>query len=257
MIPLARLRKLHPAHRRKKIALTLESLERELRAGREIDRAYAGLLLGELSRDEGLSEALRLRLASVMAEWPSEAVRCLNLARNDLLAEIGESRADWDFLGVEGHGLDPLGRSVLPGTAVYLEDLRSPFNVGSIMRSAEAFGLEELLLSPFTADPGHPRALRSSMGAASVLPWRRSSLDELEGREGLFALELGGTPLADFDFPETGFMLVGSEELGLSSRALSLCERRLSIPLRGAKASLNVGVAFGIAMQAWGSALTI
>jgi TrmH family RNA methyltransferase len=76
---------------------------------------------------------------------------------------------------------------------------------------------------------------------------------------GVFALEIGGTPIDSFDFPPSGVVLVGSEELGLSPEALQLADRqcgRVSIPLGGAKRSLNVSVAFGILMHAWHRALT-
>jgi TrmH family RNA methyltransferase len=75
----------------------------------------------------------------------------------------------------------------------------------------------------------------------------------------VFALELGGTPIDTFTFPREGMVLVGSEELGLSSEAIRLADTqcgRVSIPLGGAKRSLNVSVAFGILMHAWRSALT-
>jgi TrmH family RNA methyltransferase len=76
---------------------------------------------------------------------------------------------------------------------------------------------------------------------------------------GVFALELGGKPIDGFTFPRSGIVLVGSEELGLSPDALRLADGqfgRVSIPLGGAKRSLNVSVAFGILMHAWHRALT-
>jgi TrmH family RNA methyltransferase len=75
---------------------------------------------------------------------------------------------------------------------------------------------------------------------------------------GIFALELGGSPIGEFAFPARGIVLVGSEELGLSPEALRLADRslgRVSIPQAGAKRSLNVAVAFGILMQRWFSVL--
>jgi TrmH family RNA methyltransferase len=80
----------------------------------------------------------------------------------------------------------------------------------------------------------------------------------VESLGGVFALELGGTSIDRFEFPRSGVVLVGSEELGLSPDALRLADRqfgRVSIPLGGAKRSLNVSVAFGILMHAWRSAL--
>ena len=97
------------------------------------------------------------------------------------------------------------------------------------------------------------------MNAGQALPWEVAELESLQGAAGgLFALELGGTPLERFAFPSSGTVLVGSEELGLSPEALGLAENglgRVSIPLAGSKRSLNVAVAFGILMQAWRSSL--
>jgi TrmH family RNA methyltransferase len=71
------------------------------------------------------------------------------------------------------------------------------------------------------------------------------------------ALEIGGAPLQTFQFPVEGVLLVGSEELGLSAPALAVAGAgRVSIPMVGAKRSLNVAVAFGIVMQAWAASLS-
>jgi TrmH family RNA methyltransferase len=144
---------------------------------------------------------------------------------------------------------------------VYLEDIRSPFNVGAMFRTAESFGAARLYLSPHCADPLHPRAERTAMGCAGILDWERLPVEKLTGKKPpvpVFALETGGTPLRDFSFPETGVMIAGNEELGISPEALALadaCLGRVSIPSYGAKASLNVSAAFAIAMQAWSETL--
>ena len=74
----------------------------------------------------------------------------------------------------------------------------------------------------------------------------------------VFALETGGIPLAEFPFPQQGLLIAGSEELGVSPRALAAADAslgRVSIPCYGAKGSLNVSVAFGIVMQGWAQAI--
>ena len=96
------------------------------------------------------------------------------------------------------------------------------------------------------------------MGCDEILPWEVAPLETLEGSPGIFILELGGTPLADFDFPREGTVILGSEELGVSPRAAALAKEgagRVSIPLLGSKGSLNVSVAFGILIQAWSQSL--
>jgi len=188
------------------------------------------------------------------------ARRALNGARHILLAETGRSQADWDFLDGDGR-LDPARRQAFIGMHVYLDDIRSPFNVGAMFRSAESFGAEKIFVSPFCADPNHPRAKRTAMGCVDALPWERLRLFGGECAapdRPIFALETGGIPLADFPFPRQGLLVVGSEELGVSPQALAAADAslgRVSIPSFGAKGSLNASVAFGIAMQAWAAHL--
>lgn len=266
-----RLAKLAPLHRLRKAALLLELLERELlgsgdaaagqgalgTAGRiasvllRLPETPATVLEAAAALEEALSAAGGGEAGAGLAA--EAALRRLDELRHSLLREGGQSRADWDLIDPET-GSRAGARRPLPGLKAYLEDLRSPFNVGSMLRTGEALGLEELILSPRTADPGHPRAARSSMGAAELLPWRRAGLEALEAEGPAFALELGGCPLEDFEFPDRGIVVLGSEELGVSREALERCALgAVSIPLRGAKASLNVGVAFGILLQAWAS----
>jgi TrmH family RNA methyltransferase len=184
---------------------------------------------------------------------PNAAVRrALNTVRHILTAETGRAPADWDFIGAGG-ALDPAKRRVFPGMIIYLEDIRSPFNVGAMFRTAESFGAEKILLSPLCADPRHPRALRSAMGCVEIMSWER--VESLNPAVPLFALETGGTELNKFDFPKRGILAVGSEELGVSPQTLAAVSLgRVSIPCYGAKGSLNVSTAFGIVMQAWAAA---
>ena len=264
MIPLDKLAKLAPRHRMRKAALVLGALEREFLVHPEVLATTSYVLgLGRLfSAEKDAPEAVRsaaLRLSEhcgspkAGADAPSDGLlRAIDALRHALFAATGQAPADWDLIDPSTGLPDPLSRSVIPGIQVYLEDLRSPFNVGSVFRTADAFGVEELVLSPSCADPRHPRALRSAMGAVDLLPWRRASLDSLAGDIPLFALELGGEPMDSFPFPEKGMVILGSEELGISREARDRCGLgRVSIPMSGAKGSLNVAVAFGILMYAW------
>jgi TrmH family RNA methyltransferase len=84
----------------------------------------------------------------VFGEGGTELRRGLNKVRHLLLAEAGRSQADWDFTGSNGR-LDPARRRAFDGMMVYFEDIRSPFNVGAMFRTAESFGVEKIFLSPF------------------------------------------------------------------------------------------------------------
>ena len=148
-----------------------------------------------------------------------------------------------------------------PNVYVYAEDIRSPFNCGSIFRTAEAMGAEKVLISPLCIDPHHPKALRSGMGCVETIGFERKSVGELkdfakERDLPIFVLETGGTPIEEFKFPPKGICIIGSEEFGVSPEALDAATYgRVSIPMKGLKASLNVGVAYGIVMQAWVNSL--
>jgi TrmH family RNA methyltransferase len=276
MISPEKLAKLAPRHRMRKMALVLGDVERRLLAFPEGSAegtasmaslvrhtlALARLIMAEKESPEALRKAA-IALGGVCEGAAAgtvpvreELVRAVDSLRHALLAATGQAPADWDLID-PGTGLpDPRSRRVIPGVRAYLEDLRSPFNVGSVFRTADAFGVEELVLSPSCADPRHPRAQRSAMGAVELLPWRRASLEGLAGDLPLFALELGGEPAGSFPFPEKGMVILGSEELGISREARDSCGLgTVSIPMSGAKGSLNVAVAFGILMYAWTESL--
>jgi TrmH family RNA methyltransferase len=259
VFPLSKLGELSPRTRHRKIARILQGIEVQAAAGRAPDPGYLADILPHLGA--GAPPPVREAAAVLGGEIPrgeeASLLRAVNGLRHELLAALGAEPAEWDLVDSSTGRLDRSEARTLP-MLVYLEDLRSPFNVGSIVRSAEAFGVERLLLSSRTPAPDHPRAVRTSLGAHAILPWQRADLGSLAGHEGLFALELGGVPIDQFRFPERGIVLVGSEELGLSPEALRMADAglgRVSIPLGGAKRSLNVSVAFGILVHAWCSAI--
>lgn len=301
MMPIYKLEKLPRKQKLRKISLIFTEAETRIcRKASDSDThsavidadelRYFSEITQNLAQDQLFSQAARdlftgiAKIFTQAAETGQAAAaiqRALNGARHLLLDEIGRTQADWDFVDSGGR-LDPAHRRVFPGMQVYLEDIRSPFNVGAMFRSAESFGAEKMYLSPFCADPNHVRARRTAMGCIDVLPWERRELfagyveqanqinhiDDADDAENckqpenipgtIFALETGGIPLAEFSFPARGILIAGSEELGVSPGALAIADAslgRVSIPCYGAKGSLNVSVAFGIVMQAWAEQL--
>ena len=261
MFTIQKLEALPPKTRRRKIERLIAAAEAELDRGRPADAVYLARVLGLLASDHGITASSRDRFGGLAADLPgcdtARVRRHLETARLRLLGEMGAEPSEWDHLERESPTLNPNNRVVLP-IRVYLEDVRSPYNVGSIFRTAECLGAREVVLSPDTPLPTHPRATRTARGTAEVLPWRVGCLAEVAGDPGVFALETGGTPLDEFVFPKEGTVIVGSEELGVSPEALEVARSgsgRVSIPLRGAKRSLNVSVAFGILMQAWAESI--
>lgn len=271
MIEPGKLFQLEGGQKRRKLALTFGALERDIQgiAEKGTEYSFTSLPRSEyikevtkvLLRDPKLPESAAEELTNLMRTVPLDELRLCNVARNHLLALIGTFPAEWDLvIAPHVNPTDENGivrkRDFYPGVCVYAEDIRSPFNIGSIFRSAEAMGAEKVLISPHCIDPTQPRAIRSGMGCIETMGWERLSLEELPPDLPVFALETGGTALNDFKFPEKGICIIGSEELGVSPEALAKATYgRVTIPMKGLKASLNVGVAFGILMQKWTEAI--
>ena len=267
MIEPDKLFQLSGGQKRRKLALTFGALERDI-AGiaekgteysfKQMPRAeYVKKITEILLKDPKLSEAARLEITQVLQTKPFDELRVCNCARNHLLALIGTFPAEWDLV-IAPHSAPTdengvvIKRDFYPGVCVYAEDIRSPFNMGSIFRTAEGMGAEKVFISPFCVDPEQPRAIRSGMGCIETMGYTRCSLDELPQDLPIFTLETGGPPIDEFDFPQQGICIIGSEELGVSPQALQKATYgRVTIPMKGLKASLNVGVAFGILMQKW------
>ena len=267
MIEPGKLFQLEGGQKRRKLALTFGALERDIlgiaEKGTEysftsLPRAeYIKQVTAVLMRDPKLSEEAAATLKTLLTAEPFDELRLCNFARNTLLELLGTFPAEWDLViaphaAPENEDGTVRARDFFPGLAVYAEDIRSPFNIGSIFRPAEAMGAEKVLISPHCIDPTQPRAIRSGMGCIETMGWDRVPLEELPEDIPVFALETGGTPIEEFKFPERGICIIGSEELGVSPEALARATYgTVTIPMKGLKASLNVGVAFGILMQKW------
>jgi tRNA G18 (ribose-2'-O)-methylase SpoU len=162
--------------------------------------------------------------------------------------------------------LASLQRTTLPGldevlqdarTVVVCEDIVDHTNVGAILRSAAALGVDAALLSPRCADPLYRRAVKVAMGAVFTLPWTRlpdwyDALPELS-RRGFTTIALtlaeDAAPLEQaVDRLDRVALVLGSEGHGLSARWEASADRRAVIPMRPGVDSLNVAAAAAVAV---------
>lgn len=133
-----------------------------------------------------------------------------------------------------------------------LEGVQDPGNVGTVLRTADAFGADGLFLLPGCADLYNPKTVRASMGALFRLPVWRCTLEELETLSSHSRLPLLGSALrsdaADVRQADLGqaVVLIGSEGRGLSPEALRCCAGTVRIPMRERCESLNAAAAAAI-----------
>ncbi|MCK5154103.1 MAG: TrmH family RNA methyltransferase [Spirochaetales bacterium] len=261
MITIRKLSKLPPVSALRKSARLLQGFEQDLASNISLNPVYLKDLISFiLSSPELNSEELKQinTIAQESETNKGELLRKYNGLRHLLLRHLKEEPADWDMFTTYNSIEDKPyihNRRILP-LEIYLDDIRSPFNVGSIFRTSESFGVSKILLSQGTAIPSHKRALRTSMGCTDIIPWEVGDADlrPLLGEKNIFALELNGEPMDQFKFPDEGICIIGSEELGVSPECLEMADNsfgRVSIPLGGIKGSINVSVAFGILMYNW------
>ena len=139
---------------------------------------------------------------------------------------------------------------------VVLDDVRSMYNVGSVLRSCDAFRVEEVLLCGITAVPPHPEIHKTALGAEDSVSWRHyesamEAVAELKSRGvRVMAVEQceGSTMLNEFT-PEEGrryAVVLGNEVKGVRQEVVDACDGCLEIPQFGTKHSLNVSVTAGI-----------
>jgi len=137
--------------------------------------------------------------------------------------------------------------------AVLVHNLRSAYNVGSIFRTADCFGFSEINLSGYTPGIEHPALKSAARGCETWLKNSRweSPLDCInfykEQNYQIIALETGGESIDCFKWPQKFLLVVGNEELGIAKELIVLCDHKISIQMKGRKASLNVSCAFAVA----------
>jgi len=129
-------------------------------------------------------------------------------------------------------------------TALALWRVRDPGNVGTLLRTADAFSAA-VALSAGCADPLAPKALRASAGAIFRVPL--VPFDDAPGRR-VALVAHGGTPLPELDLEGPTVFVLGAEREGLPKEIVALSDDVATIPLSGPAESLNVAVAGAIAV---------
>lgn len=160
---------------------------------------------------------------------------------------------------VSSPDFSPVPLAPPPHVELLLDNIRSVFNVGAILRTADGAGVRRVHLCGITAPPTHPRLAKTALGAEQTVPWQRT-LNGVETAASLraqgyylWALEATPTAASLFDpllkLPAAPLLLiVGNEKAGVDPGILRQCDRVLALPMHGVKASLNVAVAAGIAL---------
>ncbi len=136
---------------------------------------------------------------------------------------------------------------------IALENLQDPSNLGAVARTAEALGIDGIILSKDSCDPFSPKSLRASMGTLLRLPLVfTSDMTEFIRDSGMqtFACVVHGSAkkLSEISFPDGCICVIGNEANGLTDGTVAACSQSVTIPMKGRAESLNAAAAASIVM---------
>lgn len=134
------------------------------------------------------------------------------------------------------------------GTLLGLWSLQDPGNVGTMIRAADAMGVDGVVLSRDCCDLYNLKTLRAAMGSLFRMPVLVTDMAEfLTQHRGsvmsFAAVVTEGESLTEVTFPGKSMVVIGNEGNGLSAEQAALCDRRVTIPMRGHAESLNAAMA--------------
>jgi TrmH family RNA methyltransferase len=203
----------------------------------------SGLSLETLFLREGSESVLdRTALAGL------EAHSTLILSR-DVFASAVETASPQGIAATILIPTVPQAAPQLQSVALILESLQDPGNLGTLIRSAEAFGAQQIFVTPDTVNPWNPKVVRASAGSVFRMPITRAPLAQIAGQltqqgsilYAAVAQQFDSISLLETSFAPHAAIMIGNEGAGLSDEALALAQVRVRIPC--AVESLNAAIA--------------
>lgn len=232
----------HSSRERRKIGLTVLDGIHLVRAYIDAQGPPHAIAVAEsaLTRDE---------VGGMLADCPSQIV---NVLADKLMADASSLDSPAFVMAMIA---TPEARTVSPdATVLVLEDVQDPGNVGSMLRSAAAAGIGEILLSKTTAFAWSPKVLRAAQGAHFLLNIAEG-IDVVEFARNYRGRSLALVPrgagverLYDVDMTGPTALVIGNEGSGLSAELIDAASLRVTIPMPGKIESLNAAAAGAICM---------
>lgn len=203
------------------------------------DWRFEIVLYDETLSERGRSQVEGLRLKGVDVEEVSASV----------MKSLSDTESPQGILAVLKFSQSPISNYL--NFILIADQIRDPGNLGALLRSAAASGVQAVLIPPETTDAFAPKVLRSGMGAHFKLPVHSMNWDEIEKTASglnVYVADMDGQSCWETDLTKPVALIVGSEAEGVSESAQKLAKGRISIPMSGETESLNAGVAGSVLM---------
>ncbi len=225
---------------------------RSFRRGECAFAAEGPKLLAEALRWGAELEAVIYAHGVSLPELPAQA-RVVEVA-DGLLASIADTESPQGVVFIcKGKNL-LLPEQLTGRRYLLLDGVQDPGNVGTIWRTADAFGADGLILCNGCADPWSPKTVRSTMGAVFRLPVYESTLETAAEKLARVGIPIYATALWEDTVDvrsvslERAAVIIGSEGRGVSRQALELCKKTVRIPMRARCESLNAAAAASVVL---------
>ncbi len=147
-------------------------------------------------------------------------------------------------------------KNVAPGISsdeyvLVLDDVRDPGNLGTIIRTADWYGITRIIASEETADFYNPKVISATMGSFCRVNVFYTSLNEFLSTVAtpVYGTFLNGQNIHTLTFAKGGFIVIGNEARGISDEIEKLVTQKITIPAFGEAESLNAGVATAIVLD--------
>lgn len=198
-------------------------------------------LYDESLNERGRSQVESLRSLGIEVEEVSMHV----------MKSLSETETPQGILAVISNSQPPIPDSL--NFILISDQIRDPGNLGTLLRTAVATGVQTVLLPPETTDAFSPKAVRSGMGAHFRLPIQPMLWEEIEhttksANLQVYLADMDGKSCWETDLTLPLALIIGSEAEGASEEARKLATQKISIPMSGSVESLNAGVAGSVLM---------
>lgn len=142
-----------------------------------------------------------------------------------------------------------------------LDEISDPGNLGTILRTADWFGVNTIIASPTTVDLFNPKVIQASMGAVYRVNFIQQDLatciaDLKENDFTLVGANLNGKNLYDYTFSSKTALVMGSESHGIAPKIEKMLDETLTIPRIGQTESLNVAIAAAVILSSYSAKLS-
>jgi TrmH family RNA methyltransferase len=219
---------------------------------------------------EGTKNVLELlasdyKLDSLYSTQAFKAEHAPLLAQKNVRAQVVEA-SELDAFGTLEHNDGALAVAIqkelplpsdLSGITLALDDIRDPGNLGTLIRIADWYGVQNIVCSPSCVDWHNPKVIAASMGSFTRVAGHYAELPAFlkQAKLPVLGAFLDGASAHAFAFPENGILVIGSESHGISQGVEKCVTQKITIPSFGGAESLNAGVAGGIILDRWKGSL--